>query len=196
MVAHPKRFFISVEDYLTLERDSHDEQYEYIDGYAYMLVGGTTNHSIIAVNITRELSILLRGSGCFIYNSNIKVRLSKSRYVLPDATISCDPRDRKGKITTLHYPRVLFEVLSPSTEGYDRGKKSSYYRACPSIEEYVLVDSDRRFIEVHRRSGEAFWFLSSFESGGEMPLASLGISLPVDALYENVLLAEAENEDE
>ena len=195
MVAHPNGLFMNVEDYLTLEQNSHDERYEYIDGYAYMLAGGTANHSSIAVNITRELSILLRGTGCFIYNSDIKVRLSQSRYVLPDATISCDPRDRKGKITTLHYPRVLFEVLSPSTEGYDRGRKSSYYRACPSIEEYVLVDSDRKFIEVHRRGGEAFWYLSSFESGDEMHLGSLGISVPVDVLYENVLLSEEENGD-
>jgi len=195
MVAHPNRLTMSVEDYLTLERTSHDSRYEYIDGYAYLLAGGTANHSIIAVNITRELSILLRGSGCFVYNSDIKVRLSKARYVLPDATITCDPRDRKGKINTLHYPRVLFEVLSPSTEAYDRGRKSSYYRACPSIEEYVLVDTERRFIEVHRRGGEAFWFLSSFESGNEMQLVSLGISVPVDTLYENVLLSEEENED-
>ena len=195
MAAHPKRLFMSVEDYLALEGTGRDVRHEYIDGYAYLLAGGTANHSMIAVNITRELSILLRGSGCFIYNSDIKVRLSETRYVLPDATIICDPRDRKGKIDTLHYPRVLFEVLSPSTEGYDRGRKSSYYRACPTIEEYVLVDSERRFIEVHRRGGEAFWYLSSFESGDEMQLESLNISVAVDALYENVLFSEGENED-
>ena len=189
MVAQPDRLFMSVEDYLRLEQNNSDVRYEYIDGYAYMLAGGTANHSVIAINITRELSILLRGSSCLVFNSDLKVKLSNARYVLPDATVSCDARDR-GKIDTLLYPRVLFEVLSPSTERYDRGLKSSYYRACPTIEEYVLVDSERRYVEVHRRGGEAFWILTSFEAGEQIQLTSLNINISVDALYENVFLTE------
>jgi Uma2 family endonuclease len=186
VATQPDRLLMSVEDYLTLDRNSRDVRYEYIDGYAYMLAGGTANHSVIGVNIARELSILLRGRSCIVYNTDIKVRLSEDRYVLPDATVSCDSRDHKGKTDTIYYSTVVFEVLSPSTEGYDRGKKSSYYRSCPTIQEYVLVDTDRKYVEVYRRGGEAFWVLADFESGGQVQLASLGVSFPVDALYENV----------
>ena len=188
MAIQPEYLFMSVEDYLALDRSSQDARYEYVDGYAYVLAGGTANHSVIGVNIAGELRASLRGRSCVVYNTDIKVRLSENRYVRPDAAVSCDTRDHQGKIDIISHASAVFEVLSPSTEAYDRGKKSSYYRACPTIEEYVLVDTDRRYVEVYHRSGEAFWSLTTFESGDELQLASLNIHFPVDALYENTFL--------
>ncbi len=187
MVAQPHRLFMSVEDYLTLDRNSLDARYEYIDGYAYMMSGGSANHSAISINVTSLLRGLLRGSPCRVYNSDLRVRLSEIRYVFPDASVSCDERDR-GQIDIIYSPSLIVEVLSPSTEAHDRGKKFGYYRACPSIQEYMLVDSQQQSVEVYRRARENLWTLYAFDQGERVYLASLDISFLVDDLYEGVSL--------
>src|SRR5579859_3197780 len=155
MAAEPHRSSMSVEDYLTLDRSSREGRYEFIDGQAYLLAGGTANHSTISINFISAIRSLLRDP-CRIYNSDLRVRLSKRRYVYPDATGSCDPRDR-GEVDTIQYPRLIVEVLSPSTEAYDRGRKFGYYRECPTLEEYVLVDTQRQAVEAYRREAGALW---------------------------------------
>lgn len=189
MVAQAGRLLMSVEDYLTLDRNSTEGRYEFIDGYTYMLAGGTLNHSIISANMIGELRNALRNSSCQVYTSDMKVRLSKRRYVYPDVSVSCDTHDR-GTNDILQYPRLVVEVLSPSTEAYDRGKKSSYYRACPTIEEYVLIDTEQVAVEVYRREQEHFWMLSTFGPGDTVELTSLGVSFPIAAIYENVTFPE------
>jgi len=180
---------MSVEEYLTLERTNTEIHYEFIDGHVYMLAGGTADHSIISANIIRELSLALRGSPCRVYTSDMKVRISEQRYVYPDVSVSCDPRDR-GSIEALQYPRLIVEVLSPSTEAYDRGKKFSYYRACLTIEEYILVDTQQQAIDFYRREQETFWKLSPLGSDDQVKIQSLGISFPVTAIYENIMFPE------
>ena len=187
MIARPHRSHMSIEEYLKLDRESIDERYEYIDGYAYMLAGGTANHSTICVNITSLLHSRLSNSACRVYNSDMKVRLSETRYVYPDATISCDQRDR-GIVEALRFPRLIIEVLSPSTEAYDRSQKFDYYRECPTIEEYILIDTQRQAVDVYRRAKKDLWTLHFFRSGDTIELSSLNISFPLSALYQNVLL--------
>src|ERR1700694_626221 len=187
MVAQPHRVLMSVKDYLALDRESHDVRYEFIDGYAYMMSGGTLNHSTISINVTSLLRSLLRGNSYRVYNSDARVRLFESRYVYPDASISCDERDR-GTGDMISSPRTVVEVLSPSTDVYDRGRKFVYYRSCPTIEEYVLVDTQRQAVDVYRRATETLWTLHLFGPGDQMELASLNISFPMAALYENVTL--------
>jgi Uma2 family endonuclease len=189
MVAQPHRKLISVEDYLTLDRNSVDARYEYIDGYAYLTSGGTLNHSTISINITSLLRNSLRGSSCRVYNSDARVCLSESRYVFPDASVSCDERDR-GTGDTVYFPRLIVEVLSPSTEAYDRGKKFVYYRACPTIEEYVLVDTQLQAVDVYRRATDTLWTLHLFEAGDQVELTSLGISFAMSDIYEYVTFPE------
>jgi len=189
MVAQPHRSRMSVEEYLTLERTNTEIHYEFIDGHVYMLAGGTADHSIISANIIRELSLALRGSPCRVYTSDMKVRISEQRYVYPDVSVSCDPRDR-GSIEALQYPRLIVEVLSPGTEAYDRGKKFSYYRACLTIEEYILVDTQQQAIDFYRREQETFWKLSPLGSDDRVKIQSLGISFPVTAIYENIMFPE------
>ena len=189
MVAQPQRLHMSIEDYLKLDQDRAGARYEYINGHAYLLAGGTANHSIISANLIRELSLALRGSSCLVYTSDLRVRLSEQRYVYPDVSVSCDPRDR-GAVEHLQSPRLIVEVLSPSTEAYDRGKKFSYYRACPTIEEYLLVDSQQQIVEIYRREQNTFWMLHPLEPGDQVSLQSLGVSFPIAAVYENVLFPE------
>lgn len=185
MVAHPNHTFMSVEEYLALDRDSLDARYEYIDGYAYMMAGGTLDHSTICINVTSVLRNLLRGGRCRIYNSDARVRVSEERYFYPDATVTCDERDR-GTGDIVVSPRVVIEVLSPGTASYDRGDKFVYYRDCPTIEEYVLVDTQRQAVDVYRRASNTLWTLHLFGPGDRVELARLNISFSIAALYENV----------
>lgn len=189
MVAQPSRSPMSVEEYLTLDRNSFEMRYEFIDGYAYMLAGGTTDHSTIKQNIAYLIRSQLRGGACRVYDSDVKVRVSEARYLYPDVSVTCDPRDR-GRVDIVQSPRLIVEVLSPSTEAKDRGQKFGYYRAYPTIEEYVLVDTQQQSIEVYRREQAPFWRLSPFGPGDQVVLESIGINFSVASIYEDVIFPE------
>ncbi len=128
---HPQT--MTVEEYFLLERNDPDARYEYLDGHIYAMAGGTFNNDTIKSNIQRILWGLLRGGKCRVYSSDIKVYISKERYFHPDVTVKCDPRDR-GAGDLLQSPRVVGEVLSPSTELKDRTWKLQNYTAHHSIE--------------------------------------------------------------
>ncbi len=189
MVTQPTPMRMSIEDYIALDSNSSEARYEFIDGYVYMLAGGTADHSTINGNLLAAFKSALRGGPCRVHTSDLKVQLSEKRYVFPDISISCDPRDR-GKITVMQSPILIVETLSPSTETYNRGKKFSYYRACTSVQEYVLVDTQEQIIEVYRRDKEPFWKFSAFEAGERVELTSLDIHIPVSGVYEDVELPE------
>lgn len=176
---------MDVEDYLVLNKNSKDMRYEYLDGEIRMLAGGSPDHSIIIANLTAIIKGPLKGGPCRVYNSDVQLKLSEKRYVFPDITISCDERDRNQK-EMIRYPRLVVEVLSPTTEATDRGKKAAYYRACPTIQEYVMVDSQELFVEVHRH--EERWTINTFEAGDIITLESLGIQFPLEDVYEGTSL--------
>lgn len=193
MVAQPHRQYMSVAEYLTLDRESGETRYEYVDGYATMMSGGSLNHSAICINITSLLRNRLHGSRCRVYNSDARVRISATRYFYPDATVSCNERDQ-GTGDTIVAPRVIIEVLSPGNATYDRGDKFIYYRSCPTIEEYVLVDTERQAVDIYRRASDTLWTLHLFGPGDQVRLACLDISFPISTLYEGVTLPEASGE--
>lgn len=141
------------------------------------------------MNVITLLHRLLRGGSCRVYNSDMRVRLSKGRYVYPDVSVSCDSRDR-GQVDTIEHPSLVVEVLSTSTEGYDRGRKFSYYRACLSVQEYVLIDAQRQSVEFFRRATENLWTLHPFGPEDAVELASIDVRFPIAALYENVMLPD------
>jgi Uma2 family endonuclease len=184
-MAQRKYLVMDVEDYLVLNKNSKDMRYEYLDGEIRMLAGGSPDHAIIIANLTAIIKGPLKGSPCRVYNSDVQLKLSEKRYVFPDITISCDERDRNQK-EMIRYPRLVVEVLSPTTEATDRGKKAAYYRTCPTIQEYVMIDSQELFIEVHRR--EERWTINTFESGDIITLESLGIQFPLEDVYEGTSL--------
>jgi len=189
VVAQPQHLKMSIEAYLALDRESLDARYEYIDGYAYLLAGGTPVHSLIAANLIAEIKSHLRGSSCRVYTSDVKVRLTHRRYVFPDVTVSCDERDQETAAEMLEYPRLVIEILSPTTEAYDRGNKSSYYRACLSIQEYVLINTQKAAVEVYRRTSDRLWTLYPFGPKERVEFASIGMMLPIAAVYENINLS-------
>ena len=169
----PDRTHMSVEEYLALDRSSVDAKYEYIDGQVYLMAGGSFNHSTISSNVLSLLRSRLRRGPCHAYNSDVRVRISASRYVLPDVSVSCHPSDQ-GTGDIMKHPHLIVEVLSPSTRGYDRWKKSILYRTVPTMEECVLVDAEQHFVEVYRRAHNKHWVIVSFGPGEQVELASLG----------------------
>src|SRR5438094_1753847 len=179
------RPLMSVEEYFELEENSPDTRYEYIDGYVHMMAGGSANHATIDGNILAILKSLLRGSPCRAYNSDMKVRVSETRYVHPDVTVTCNLHDR-GTVDFIQSPRLVVEVLSPSTEAYDRGRKLQYYLACPSIEEYLLVDTGAMRVEIYRKEQKKRIY-DAFEAGDQVELISLGVRFPVADAYEDVI---------
>jgi len=189
MATLPHRQTMSVEEYLDLDRSSIETRYEYIDGYVRMLAGGTPDHAKIAANFIGVLYGPLESSSCSIYTSDVRVCLSETRYVYPDVAVSCDVRDQEQD-ETIQYPCLIVEVISPSTEAVDRGRKLAYYRQCATIREYVLVDSQRPSVEVFRREKNNFWTYRVFESGDDVELVSLGVRFPLAKLYRNVILPE------
>lgn len=183
---------MSIEEYFELEENSPDTRYEYIDGYVYMMAGGSANHATIGGNILTILKSLLRGSPCRTYNSDMKVRVSATRYVHPDVTVTCNPQDR-GTVDFIQSPRLIVEVLSPSTEAYDRGRKLQWYLACPSVEEYLLIDFRSLRIEIYRKEQKK-WIYDAFEADDEVELKSLRVHFPVADAYEDVLFDREEND--
>ena len=122
MVAQPHRQRMTVEEYLELDRSSPDARYEYIDGQVYLMTGGSAAHALIIANLIREIGIQLRGGPCKVFSSDVKVCVSETRYLCPDVTVSCDERVGHAGAEMLNYPRFVIEVLSPSSEQWDRHK--------------------------------------------------------------------------
>lgn len=184
MVAATDTRLFTVDEYLALEREE-DARYEYIDGHVYLMAGGMTDHSAIAANLIMALGAALHGGPCRVFTSDAKVQLSEQRYVYPDASVSCDRRDRR-RADAVRSAVLVVEVLSPSTEAYDRGKKMRLYRACPTIQECLLVNTDEQVVEVFRREDHDVWSVHTFGAGEDIELTSVGLRFPVDAVYADL----------
>jgi Uma2 family endonuclease len=184
---------MSVEEYFELDGSSED-RYEYIDGNIYMLAGGSPNHAVIGLNFGSMLKNLLRGRSCRVYNSDIYFQLAEKRqYVHPDISVSCNAEDHVDP-DSIKYPCLVAEVLSPSTEARDRGRKFGWYRACPSIQEYVLIASEYKEIQIYQREKNNLWTLRTFGPEDTVELTRLGVQFVVADVYEDTYFAEEEQE--
>jgi len=188
------KHWISPEEYLEIDRASLNVRYEYADGRMYAMSGGTAEHAEIAINLIAILKAHLRGS-CRVLSSDVRVQVTEQKYYYPDVSVSCHPEDKQKGIDIIHYPCLIIEVLSPSTETNDRGKKFRSYRACPSIQEYVLISSRHQEVEVFHRQGD-MWAYHQYESGQEINLASIGLTISLADIYRDVNVSEQEPEEE
>ncbi|NEP90538.1 MAG: Uma2 family endonuclease [Okeania sp. SIO2C2] len=167
-------------------------RYEYFNGEVFAMAGGTLPHADIALNLATLLREPLRGR-CKVRNSDAKVGITdEGPFTYPDLSISCDERDRTAR-QFIRYPCVIIEVLSPSTEAYDRGGKFALYRRLSTLQEYVLVSSETKTVEIFRRDAVGEWRFIPYSEGDTIELMSLGITLSLNAIYEDVFL---ELEDE
>ena len=188
MVAQPTPPLMTVEEYLELERHS-DVKHEYIDGYVYAMAGGTSAQSVISANIIALLRPHLRGGPCRVHTSDMRVRLSATRYVYPDVSVSCDERDRvNSEQDEIHYPRLVVEVLSRTTQDYERTDKFDLYRGCAALQDYVLVSTRRQSVHVYSRGDDGVWLLRPFGPGDDVLLPSIDFRAPIAAFYEDVEL--------
>lgn len=191
MVAQEERQHMTVEEWRELLLTSKIK-YEYVDGWVYAMAGGSLDHARIAINAIRALEDALDDRPCRVYNSDAAARLSARRYTFPDVSVTCDARDQGGRATEVRAPRVIVEVLSDSTEAYDRGDKFRYYRACPTVEEYILLATKRQAAEVYRRTAQG-WTYDTYGPDDMLHLVGLGVQLAVADLYRRTEVpAEAE----
>jgi Uma2 family endonuclease len=189
-MAHTARQLYSFYDYVELDEQT-DVKHEFLDGQAWAMAGGTPEHAAISAKIASLLGSALGSRPRRVFSSDLRVRVQATGLATyPDVTIVCeklalDPEDHKGH--TITNPRVLVEVLSPSTEDYDRGEKLGHYKQIQSLAEVVLVAHDRREIEVVRREGDGSWSRHIAGDGEVTRLVSLDCDLPVSEVYRNPL---------
>jgi Uma2 family endonuclease len=176
--------WISLEEYHEIERNS-DIKYEYSDGRIYDMSGGSYAHSEIAINVTTALKTHLRGKVCRVVNSDLKVLPlgDENPSYYPDVTVTCNPEDYTDDSTAVRSPRLIMEVLSPSTTYRDRGEKLRVYKACATMEEYIMVSTRRQEIEVYRRVGANKWENTLYTVEQEVTLVSVGLTIPVSEFY-------------
>jgi len=183
--AMAQKLMLTPQEYLLGEQAS-EIRYEYIDGEVYAMAGGSDAHARISLNIAALLKNKLRGSGCSIYLGEMKAQIDDSKYFYPDVMVTCHLDDLKSNYTKRH-PKLIIEVLSSSTEGYDRGKKFEYYRQLASLEEYVLIAQSEYHVDIFRKNVQQRWELFSFSGQqAHVYFASLDYSIVMNELYEEV----------
>jgi Uma2 family endonuclease len=177
-------------------------KHEYFDGEVFAMSGGTTDHSRIATNITTLIDNHLGDGDCQIFNSDARIKIQASEkadarravarrmeahqaYVYPDASVTCDERDRQTPQFN-SYPCTIVEVLSPSTEAYDRGKKFKLYQRSTSLVEYVLVSAEEIEIEVFRKNERGKWEVTNYVAGDMVELESIGLTFAIERVYRGI----------
>jgi Uma2 family endonuclease len=189
MSSHPKSY-VTPEEYLALERKSETKS-EYLNGEMFAMVGASRQHNLIAGNIFGELRQRLKGTSCEAYTNDMRVRIpATGLYTYPDVIVVCgEPQFEDEYIDTLINPTLIVEVLSDSTESYDRGKKAGFYRSVESIVEYLLVSQDEYRVEQYVKQADGKWLLTDIRSlESTVGLISLQCALPLKEIYERVAL--------
>ncbi len=180
----PQEYFIWEEQQL--------EKHEYINGEVYAMTGGSVNHGRIAIRFTAMFDSHLQNTGCITGNSDIKVNIfGSNNYTYPDASVTCDVRDQT---TTQYitYPCLIVEVLSKTTEAYDRGGKFRMYRQNPALIDYLLVSSTSVEIDLYHKNDAGDWLIINYKPGDTIELKSINLNFPIEKVYRGLTL-EPEN---
>jgi Uma2 family endonuclease len=182
----------SPEEYLALEREA-DFKSEYFDGEVFAMSGASEHHNLIAANVIRELGNQLKRRPCKVYPSDMRVKVSATGlYTYPDVVVVCgEAAFDDAQRDTLVNPTVLVEVLSGSTEAYDRGKKAEHYRRLPSLQAYVLVAQHEPQLEHYARQPDGRWLLSEAHGlEASIDLPSIQCTLELAEVYDKVVLGD------
>ena len=190
-MSRPAEQFITAADYLALERQAEIKS-EYLNGQIYAMSGASRNHNRITFNLARRIGNQLGGSRCEGYANDMRVKVSPTGlYTYPDVTVVCgEPRFEDTQVDTLLNPTVIIEVLSDSTEAYDRGGKFAHYRALESLSDYLLVAQNEPRIEHFRRQTDGQWLYSVADGlDAKVEIATIGCVLHLAEVYERVAFA-------
>lgn len=183
-------------EYLAFERAS-DIRHEYFNGEVYDMSGASRRHNLIQVGISASLFQQTQGRPCEVYGSDMRVKVSATGlYTYPDVSIVCgEPELEDSHLDTLLNPTILIEVISPSTEGYDRGRKSEQYRRIASLQEYLLVTQDRPYVEQYWRQTQGWLFQDIAGLDTQISLSSIACTLLLGSIYHKVTFEETEETD-
>ena len=185
MALHAHLSPLNVADYLEGELRSQ-VRHEYVAGRVFAMAGASEAHNLIAGNLYTALRTHLRGGGCRTFMSDMNVRVEKMQaFYYPDVLVTCDPEDTEQYYKS--QPCLIIEALSPATETIDRREKLLAYQSLDSLKEYVLVTQDRMQVEVYRRDGVGGWWVDTYTGGEEIHLESVGLTLSIASVYEDVL---------
>jgi Uma2 family endonuclease len=182
----PKYNFVSPDEYLKLEREA-EERNEYYDGLILAMSGASFEHNIIDRNLIAVLHTFLKGKECLVLPSHMRVsNPSRENYLYPDASIVCGkPEPEDDKFDTLTNPSVIFEILSPSTQGADKRRKFFFYMQIPALKEYVMIDSEKKYIITARKKTDDSWKFEELHDTAEfLVIETISFSLPITELYE------------
>lgn len=181
----------SIDDYMAWEAEQA-ERHEYLNGEVFAMTGARDAHNTIALNIAGGLRAALRGTPCRAFIADMKLRVDAADAVFyPDVLVTCDPRDKTPEADTAkRHPSLIVEVLSDSTAAYDRGFKFEQYRAIDTLREYLLVEQNRRHIDLFRRGEDGRWVLEPLSDTGKITLLDSRVTLSLDELYEDVEFVE------
>ncbi len=183
--------FLTPEQYLEIERQAENKS-EYYAGQMFAMAGASRAHNLIVGNVVREIGNRLKGRPCETYPSDMRVLVSAAGlYTYPDVSVACgEPEFWDGKIDVLLNPVVIFEVLSDSTEAYDRGAKFALYQRLASLQEYVLVSQNTPRVETYLRQTGDTWLYSRVDGlNADAVLQTLSCRLPLPELYDRVTFA-------
>jgi Uma2 family endonuclease len=192
MTAAEKQFRATPKEYLDY-LEGIEGKAEYHNGEIFDMAGGSRNHAAIAANILGLLWAGTRGGACAVKGSDLKVRIEASNsYVFPDISVTCGPDDGYDPADqSISKPKLIVEVLSPSTAGFDRGGKFKRYRTLPSLEEYVVVEQEMMLVDVFHRDKNGDWMMRSyFRPEAVVVFDSLGLQIAISAVYAGVELPE------
>jgi Uma2 family endonuclease len=183
---------VTEEQYLAIDRAAEFRS-EFIDGEIVAMSGASLVHNRLQGNVYAEVRAALRDSNCEAFNSDLRIRVSARVYTYADVSVVCGkPVLADERQDILLNPAVIFEVLSPSTEKYDRGVKFQHYRTIDSLKDYVLVDQEQVRIEHYSRETDSTWTLHDHEKlDDELKITSIGVSLPLSRIYDRVELTAA-----
>ncbi len=182
--AAPKPSF-TAEDYLAWENTQLD-RHEYLDGEVFAMAGAEDRHVTVSGNVYMALRQHLSGSPCRTYMSDMRLQVaSANSYFYPDVLVTCSALDAASALAKTE-PKLIVEVLSPSTAAYDRGQKFSHYRSIASLEEYALVDLDTRCTDCYRLGADGLWVLHPFAEGQAVQLASVALKISTEQLFAEV----------
>jgi Uma2 family endonuclease len=194
-VSTQPKTFLTPEQYLEIERKAEYKS-QYYRGEMFAMAGASRAHNLLVAHLLRDIGQQLRGKPCEVYPSDMRVRVSATGlYTYPDVVAVCDePKLLDNQLDTLLNPHLIVEVLSPSTEAYDRGRKFEHYQTIESLREYLLLATERVRADLYTRQPDGRWLLTSATRLEEsLDLQSVGCSLSLAGLYERVDLAEPES---
>lgn len=179
-VLKPK--YITHEEYFALEQ-AEDQRYEYIAGDIFAMAGGSENHSLISMSIGSALLNALRGKPCRVYNADMKLYVSEyDKFCYPDVQVLCEQGIRHGNY--VENPLLVVEVLSDSTESYDRNKKFEHYRSIESLKYYLLVDQTCKHVELYEKETKERWIVTYPKD--RLVLSGLEVELDIEDIYRQV----------